>query len=256
VAVLHELQVNDALSAQGTFLLNDALSVRSYQNLQQYDRAIPLLERSLDGIDAAGQRGYYWLPQVLASLGISYRQLQQFEKAERTYLRCLELAEAFAANAPANLTAALTNLGSLYVQVGRLEEAEACLARGSDLLQGNPRLPWEPLARVLRALAATLAEAGLMERAEAVYLRCAQLCMLHSTIPPVRPWSGESGGLLATMLGAAGCPDELKGQVAARENFMASHLLKVLGLGSQPRQGGTVPKEQAEPNAPPDSGGS
>jgi tetratricopeptide (TPR) repeat protein len=226
-----------------------------YQNLQQHDRAIPLLEGSLDCIDAAGQSNYYWLPQVLGSLGISYRHMQQFEKAERTYLRCLELAEAGAAKAPANLEAALTNLGNLYAHVGRLDQAEACLSRGADLLQGNPRLQWEPLARALHALAAALAGAGQMERAEAVYLRCARLCMLHSTIPPARPWPGESGGFLATTLKAAGCPDDLRGQVAANENLMASYMLKALGLGNQGGKEIEPPKDQVDPGAAPDRGG-
>jgi tetratricopeptide (TPR) repeat protein len=227
-----------------------------YQNLQQHDRAIPLLERSLDCIDAAGQGGYYWLPQVLGSLGISYRHMQRFEKAERTYLRCLELAQAGAAKAPANLAAALTNLGNFYAQLGRLEQAEAYLSRGADLLQGNPGLAWEPLARALHALAGALAEAGHRERAEAVYSRCVRLCMLHGTIPPARPWPGESGGLLTTMLKVAGCPDDLREQVAARETLMASHMLSVLGLGLQPEKKVDPPKGQAEPNAPPDRGGS
>jgi tetratricopeptide (TPR) repeat protein len=217
-----------------------------YQNLQQYDRAIPLLERSLEAIDAAGQGSYYWLPQVLGSLGISYRHTQQFEKAERTYLRCLKMAEDRAGKNPANLATALINLGTLYTQLGRHDQAEACLSRGADLLPGNPGLPWEPVAHTLHALAAALAGAGQAERAEGVYLRCARLCMQQGTIPPARPWP-SSGGLLATALQVAGCPEEVRRQVAANEDLMMAHLLKGLGRAGSPGEGGDPPHKPAEP---------
>jgi hypothetical protein len=48
VAVLRALQVSDALSVHGTFLLNDALSVRTEQ-----ERIVAHVERLLARVDAA-----------------------------------------------------------------------------------------------------------------------------------------------------------------------------------------------------------
>lgn len=226
----------------------------SYQNLRQYDRAIPLLEQSLGTIDAGGPAASYWLPQVLSSLGISYGQTQQFEKAERAGLRCLEWAETTAEKDPAHVEAALTNLGTLYGQYGHLDRAEACLSRAADLVQNDPGLRWESLAGALQALAAALAQAGQRDRAEAVYLRFARICMAHSTIPPPRPWAGESGGMMTLMLQLAGCPEDVRKRVAANEDLMTSHMLKMLRPGTQEEKKEDPPKGRAEPTAEPDPG--
>jgi tetratricopeptide (TPR) repeat protein len=212
-----------------------------YQHLQQYDRAIPLLERSVESITAAGQSGYYWLVQVLASLAISYGRTQQFEKAERTHLQCLELAEAN--QSTVDVVAALANLGGIYIRAGRLDRAEACLPRGVDLLQRNGALPWMPFANVLLGLAAALAEGGQPERAEAAYTQFVRLCALHATIPPERPWQGRHGGMLSTLMKAAGAPDELVERERVKENLMTEAMMKVFlpGLSSK---AANSPKEQ------------
>jgi tetratricopeptide (TPR) repeat protein len=204
-----------------------------FQTLGQYDRAIPLLEESLERIDAAGQSRYFWLPQVLSSLGISYRQTRQFEKAEHIQRRALELAEATAAQNPGNLVAALGNLGNLYAQLGRLDRAEECFSRGAAMLLSHAELEWKPLASLLHGLSGTLAGAGEADRAEAVYLQFARLCMAHTTIPLPRPWPSDSGGFLATALKAAGAPEDITKPVALSENVLASEISKLFGADSK-----------------------
>jgi tetratricopeptide (TPR) repeat protein len=213
-----------------------------YQHLQQYDRAIPLLERSVESITAAGQRGYYWLGQVLTSLAISYGHTQQFDKAESLHLQSLEVAEA--SQSTIDVVSTLANLGGLYIRARRLEKAEACLSRGLGLLQRNPGLPWMPFANVLLGLASALAEAGQAERAEAMYVQCVRLCCLHFTTPPGRPWQGRHGGIMSTLMKAAGAPDDLVEREMVKENLITEVMMGVFFPG----RSGTATDRPKEPS--------
>ena len=144
------------------------LGVLHYE-LEQYDRAEPLLVEALDIQRKVLGENHPDLAVSMSNLAGLYQKICRYDKAEALYLAALRLREnALGQDSPA-LAATLHNLTSLYCDTGQYAKAEPPCRRALAIQQKALGDRDPAVARSLNALARICQKTGRPDQAEQFY---------------------------------------------------------------------------------------
>lgn len=172
-----ESQLKDALEIAEHFEEGDDRIVMSllalgdlYMAQGKYDKAYPLIERSLQisekkyGVDSLGT------VSSLNNLAGFYRRQGQYPKAEALYRRVLKIMETNQAN-PLKIAEQLQTMGSLLNFLGRTADAKACFERALIIKKNVLPATSLSIAETFSSLGDIAEAEGHYKTAESLYLK-------------------------------------------------------------------------------------
>jgi non-specific serine/threonine protein kinase/serine/threonine-protein kinase len=143
----------------------------AYEQLALYDRAMPLLEESLELRDQHMDPRHPELSMAHFLMGVVLAEQSRYREAVPYYERAIELCEASDWDKQGAIVSPLRSLGNAHRILGDLESAETVLRRAVEIAQDHPGEDSPLYAMTLDNLASTLLTQHRLDEAEETYLQ-------------------------------------------------------------------------------------
>jgi eukaryotic-like serine/threonine-protein kinase len=174
----------------------------SYKNLAEYDRAGPLLERSLALKSAAGLESTPEYGHALYELANLRRFQGKFDESEKLFRRTLELQQRIYPDGHEDTAATLTHLGTLYYEMNRPRESLELQEQALTMTRAVLGTEHDETADRLNNLALVLQDLDRHVEAERYLRECIELRI--RLLGTRHPGALTSQYNLALLLGATG----------------------------------------------------
>jgi CHAT domain-containing protein len=186
------------------FILNNL--AHTYNNLAQYDKALPLQQRALEINENALKPGHLDIAWSLNNLASTYRHLARYDKALPLQQRALAMREKVLGPEHPDTAWSLNNLASTYGHLAQHDKALPLRQRALTIFE-KTRGPEHPdTAAGLNNLASTYGRLGQHDRA--LPLRQRALAIIEKARGPEHPNTAWSLNNLATTYGRLGQHDK------------------------------------------------
>jgi CHAT domain-containing protein len=146
-----------------------------YQQMGQYSKAEPLLQRSLKIYEDKFGKHHPEVAQSLTNLAALYQAMGQHAKAEPLYQSSLQILENKLGKDHPDVAQVLNNLADLYREKGQYRKAEPLLLRSLQIREDKLGKDDPKVAETLITLANLYFAVGLHGKAEPLFIRSLQI---------------------------------------------------------------------------------